>query len=177
MLMAVHQEPLSLIINTDVAIIYFIRKNYLIALEKCRTVFEIDPNFGVSLFIAGLCYEQLGDFDQAIQYLKKAWEVSHNYIGLGAMIHAYGKSGKKEEALGLLEELKAASSNVYISPYTFACAYLGLEERETALELLEQAVETHSVWFVHLHMKSDPRLSPLHNEERYQNLLTKMGLQ
>jgi tetratricopeptide (TPR) repeat protein len=175
-MMAVHHEPLSLIINTDVAIIYFIQRNYTEAIKKCLTVFEIDPAFGVALFICGLSYEQLGQFDQAISYLQKAWEVSHNYIGLGALIHAMGKSGKKEEAMDLLKELKHASSITYVSPYTFACAYLGLGDLTIALELLEEAVNTHSVWLVHLHMKSDPRIDPLRSEKRFKHLLAKMGL-
>jgi adenylate cyclase len=123
-LMAVRHEPLSLIINTDVAIIYFIHRNYEAAIEKCMTVLEIDPRFGVALFVIGLCYEQSGEFREAISYFQNAWEVSHNYIAQGALIHAMGISGRKEEALSLLEELKNASSSNYISPYTLACAYL-----------------------------------------------------
>ncbi|HSZ86471.1 MAG TPA: adenylate/guanylate cyclase domain-containing protein [Puia sp.] len=173
---AVHYEPLSLIINTDVAIIYFIQRNYDAAINKCLGVFEIDSNFGVALFVIGLCYEQLGQFDEAINYFQKAWNLSGNHIALGALIHAFGKSGKKEDALNLLNKLKNAAENIYISPYTFACAYLGLGELETALEFMEKAVETHSVWLIHLHMKSDPRMDPLREELRFQYLLAQMGL-
>jgi TolB-like protein/tetratricopeptide (TPR) repeat protein len=175
-IMAVHHEPLSLIINTDVAVIYFVQRNYYSAIEKCMSVLEIDPKFGVALFVIGLCYEQLNQTDEAVNYLQKAWEASRNYIALGALIHALAKSGKKENAMNLLNELKNASLNTYVSPYTLACAYLGLNEPDTALELLEKAVETHSVWLVHLHMKSDPRIDPLRGEVRFQNLLAKMGL-
>ena len=176
-MMAVHYEPLSLIINTDVAIMYFIRNNYVLAIEKCRLVLELDPAFGVALFIIGLCYEQLGEYEKAIHHLQKAWEVSGNYIGLGAVIHALGKSGKKEDASNMLNQLNSASLHAYVSPYTFACAYLGLDEPQKALDLLEKAVETHSVWLVHLHMKFDPRINPLRSEKRFQLLLEKMGLQ
>jgi adenylate cyclase len=175
-MMAVHHEPLSLIINTDVAIIYFIQKNYVAAIEKCITVLEIDSKFGVALFVIGLCYEQLDQFDEAVDYFRRAWDISNNYIALGALIHALGKSGKTDDAKLLLNELNSASLKTYVSPYTIATAYLGLNELETALESLKQAVATHSVWLIHLHIKSDPRIDPLRPNPLFQKLLVEMGL-
>jgi TolB-like protein len=176
MMLAVNNEPLSLIINTDIAIIYFIQKNYQLAIEKCLTVLDIDPGFGVALFVMGLCHEQLQQFDAAIDCFQKASNVTKSTIAKGALIHALGKSGKKEEADKMLEELRNLSSIVYVSPYTMACAYLGLNEFATALEWIEKAVETHSVWLIHLHMKSDPRLMPLRDDKRFRDLLKQMGL-
>src|SRR5579862_3163562 len=173
---ALRLEPLSLIINTDVAIIYFIEKRYQQAIEKSLAVIDVDPKFGVALFIAGLSYEQLGNYDLAIEYLRRAWQAAYNNIGLGSLIHVLAKAGKEEESLTLFEELKQKAENVYISPYTFAIAHLGFNDIPTAMDLMEKAVETHSVWLVHLHMKSDPRLDPLRKEKRFQDLLVKMGL-
>jgi adenylate cyclase len=175
---ALSVEPLSLIINTDVAIIYFIQKNYHLAIEKCLSVFEIDPGFAVAWFVGGLCYEQLEQFDKALEYFQKGLAISKgNTIITGALIHVLGKSGKTEEAKLLLNDLKNLPPDIYVSPYTMACAYVGLAELETALEWLEKAVQSHSVWFIHLHMKSDPRLNPVRGSERFRELLKKMGLE
>jgi adenylate cyclase len=177
MMLAINIEPISLIINTDVALIYFIQKNYQLAIEKCLTVLETDPGFAVALFVMGLSYEQLQQFDNALDCFQKALDVSkENTIIRGALIHTLGKSGKKEEAESLLAELKDLPPSIYVSPYTLACAYLGLNELATALKWLEKAVETHSVWLIHLHMKSDPRLDPVLNDNRFRDLLKQMKL-
>ena len=178
MIRALNNEPLSLIINTDIAIIYFIKGSYQLAIEKCLKVFEIDPQFTVALFITGLCYEQLEQFDNAVDYFQKGLEISKgNTIISGSLIHALGKSGKRDEAKILLNDLKNLPSTIYVSPYTIGCAYLGLNELEVALGWLEKAVESHSVWFIHLHMKSDPRLKPVREFKRFQDLLKQMGLE
>ena len=176
-LKAVDHDPLSLIINTDVALIYFIAKDYQSAIDKCLTVLDIDSGFSVALFVAGLCYEQLKQYDFALDYFKKADALSGgNTIVRTSLIHAMGKSGMKEEALKLLSELKNSHIETYLSDYSLACAYLGIDDPESAMESLEKAVEEHSVWLIHLHMKSDPRLFPLAENTRFQSLMKKMGL-
>jgi tetratricopeptide (TPR) repeat protein len=176
MMLAVNNEPISLIINTDVALIYFIQENYQLAIEKCTTVLEIDPSFAVALFVKGLSYEQLQQYPDAIECFQKALDVSRGHsIIKGALVHALGKSGKKEEAEKLFSELNLATIG-YVSPYTLACGYLGLDDIPNALDQLEKAVDTHSVWLIHLHMKSDPRLKPVHEDKRFRALLNRMGL-
>jgi adenylate cyclase len=176
-LMAVNQDPLSLIINTDVGLIHFVAKEYHLAIEKCLAVLDLDPTFGVALFVIGMAYEQLMQFEAALEYLKKADTLTNaNTIVRSALIHALGKSGQKNEAFKLLAELKDSPSDVYLSDYSLACAYMGVDDPDSALKCLEKAVDEHSVWLIHLHMKSDPRLFPLANEIRFQALLRKMGL-
>jgi adenylate cyclase len=176
-LMAVDQDPLSLIINTDVALIYFINKEYPLAIEKCLSVLDIDPGFAVALFVIGLSYEQLMQFDLALEYFNKADKLTNgNTIIRSSLIHTLGKTGMKEEAEKLLTELKYTPPEIYLSPYSLACAYMGLDDQDSALECLEKAAKAHSVWLIHLHMKSDPRFITLAENKRFQLLLENMGL-
>lgn len=178
MMLAVNNEPLSLIINTDVGLIYFLQKNYQLAIEKCATVLDIDPNFAVALFVTGLAYEQLEQYDDAIQYFQKAYDHSRgNVILKGALIHAFGKSGKTKEAEKLFASLMELPSTIYVSPYTMAISYLGLDKTEEALNWLQKAVDTRSVWLIHLHMKSDPRFRAIKDDNRFIDLLKQMGLE
>lgn len=174
---AVDQDPLSLIINTDVALIYFIQRNIPLAIEKCLTVLEIDPKFSVALFVIGLCYEQLQQFDRAREYYQEAVQsTGGNTIFHSALIHATAKSGNIEEAEKLLTDLNNRSSTTYVSPYSLACAHVGFGDLTKAMDYLEKAVDSHSVWLIHLHMKSDPRLDPIKDQERFQALLKRMDL-
>jgi tetratricopeptide (TPR) repeat protein len=174
---AVNNDPLSLVINSDVAVIYFIQKNYQLAIEKCSTVLDIDPNFILAVFVTGLAHEQLKDFEGAIRYFRQACNAyEENTIVKGALIHALGIAGHKAEAEKLFGELMNLPGSLYISPYTIATAYLGLGQPDDALEWLAKAVDTRSVWLIHLHMKFDPRLDSIRNDDRFQILLGKMQL-
>lgn len=174
---AVNNDPLSLVINGDVALIYFVQKNYALSIEKSKTVLDIDANFVLALFVIGLAHEQLQEFGEAIAYFQKAADLyNENTIIKGALIHALAASGQKEAAQNLFEELMNLPGSIYVSPYTVAIGYMGLQKFEDALDWLQKAVETRSVWLIHLHMKFDPRLDPIRRDDRFQALLKTMGL-
>jgi len=62
----------------------------------------------------------------------------------------------------------------YVSPYTVAAIYAGLGEKDQAFKLLEKAYEARDIWLVNL--KIDPVLAPLRSDQRFQNLLERIGL-
>ena len=72
----------------------------------------------------------------------------------------------------LLDE--AASTGAYICPYESAAAYLSIGDKERALSLLNEAVEKRSNCLMFL--RNDPRMKVLHQDPRYQVLLTRVGL-
>ena len=82
--------------------------------------------------------------------------------------------GRREDALAIVEELKALSTRRYVSPYGIASIYACMDEVETALDWLERAYREHDqtlAW-----VKVHPRLDPVRGEPRYERLLRKMNL-
>jgi hypothetical protein len=61
-----------------------------------------------------------------------------------------------------------------VSPWCTAIIYLGLGDKERALDGLEKAYEARSVWLVYL--KEDKVYDPLRSEPRFIALLKKVGL-
>ena len=91
-----------------------------------------------------------------------------------ASFKGYAVSGRRIEALKVLDELNELSKRRYVSSYRVAAIHLGLGEKEQAFEWLERAYEEHDAWLVWL--KVDPVLDDLHADPRFTDLVRRVGL-
>ncbi|WP_315814338.1 tetratricopeptide repeat protein [Paraflavitalea speifideaquila] len=95
-------------------------------------------------FYAGACYLQLGDFNNAVKYLKdfSSNEVVANMRANGLLGDAYSELGKKEEAIGYYKKAGAAlpEDEVNSPEYLFRAALLLQDAGKTneAIELAKQ---------------------------------------
>jgi TolB-like protein len=83
-------------------------------------------------------------------------------------------SGKKSEALKVLNELKQMSGKEYVPAYHIALIYAGLGEKDEAFNWLEQAYMERSFNLVWL--KSEPMWQSLRSDPQFTNLLQHIGL-
>jgi adenylate cyclase len=83
-------------------------------------------------------------------------------------------SGQKIEALMILDELKSSLEKDESLAFGIAVVYVGLGDKEKALDWLERALAAHNSNFAHL--KCDPIFKTLRNEPRFLLLLKKVGL-
>ena len=168
-------DPLSLIINTDAAMILFLKGSYQEAIEQCYKTLELDPNFSVAHFTLGLSFEQLGQFDEAIESYGRGVSLSGDRSFLTAPAYTYAISGKREEAKRMLNAVLELSEHRYVSPYRIAIVYAGLNDTEEAFKWLMKAYQERSVWLIHLHLKVDPRLKNLHSDPRFPEIMRLMN--
>jgi adenylate cyclase len=92
----------------------------------------------------------------------------------GLLGYAYAISGdvpKAEQVLGQLEEM---AKHQYVNSTAFAAIYLGLGEKEKALDWLDKSYENQesACWL----LKVDPIYDSVRNEPRFQALLKNVGL-
>jgi hypothetical protein len=73
-----------------------------------------------------------------------------------------------------LSDLQERSKRSYVPPFNFAEVYIGLGEKEQALAALEKAYAERSMMLTFV--GSDPEFDSLHEEPRFRNLLSRMGL-
>ncbi len=93
------------------------------------------------------------------------------------LAHVYALSGRRSDALKLLEKLKGASKGESVHAYDVAVVYAGLGEKEQALEWLEKEYHArHERPSDMVYIKVDPRLDPLRSDPRFKDLLRRMGL-
>ena len=164
-------DPLSPIINTDLGKLLFLSHHADQAVEQLRSTLEIDPNFPLAHLFLALAYNQKGLHDQAITELER----QVNTPGSRAIFKAslgflYGQSGRRAEATSVLNELKEGiSSKQFFSPFQIALVYIGLGEKDKALEWLEKAKTEHDPFLIYI--KVDPNFDSLRGDSRFAKLL------
>ncbi len=168
-------DPLDLVINIHMAWHYQFARQYDEAIEQCRKTNELYPNsFWPSYFFA-LAYEQQGKIREAMREFDNAVRMSGNLtFSLAGLGHLYALSGKKAEALRVVNDLKDLSGKRYVPAYDVAVIHAGLGEKDRAFEWLEKAYAERSGWLAYLNV--EPRMDPLRSDERFVDLVRRVGL-
>ena len=168
-------EPLSLNINTDFGFLPYLMRQYDRAIDEYRKALELDQNFIYTHWKLGLAYEQKEMYEEAIKEFYKAIALSGGSAqALVLLGHTYAVSGRRGEALKVLDELGELSKRRYVSSYRVAAIHLGLEDKERAFEWLERAYEERDSWLAWL--KVDPVLDDLRSDPRFADLVRRVGL-
>jgi tetratricopeptide (TPR) repeat protein len=123
----------------------------------------------------GRTYMQKGMYEEALTEFQEAITLSGGSTDMiAALGHAQAVSGRKGLAEQTLQQLKAISKERYVSTYEIAIIYLGLGQKEQALDLLEKSYDERSSYLIYLRV--DPRLDPLWPDPRFTTRLKKMNL-
>ena len=137
--------------------------------------FELDPNSSQAHLVLGLAYEQKSMFSRAVAEFPKAKNLSPGTaFALSDLAHVYAVSGKRVEAMKILNELEGLSKRRYVPANYRAIIYAGLGEKDEAFAWLQKAFEEHSYWLSTL--KMDPRLDSLRSHPRFHDLIRRIGL-
>jgi TolB-like protein/tRNA A-37 threonylcarbamoyl transferase component Bud32 len=162
-------SPLMLAIGGEVC---FYARRYDEAIEQCQKALELDSNY--ALAHANLAWGYLGKglHGEAIAEFEKAARLYGSDRTLGLPL-AYAAAGRRGEALKMLDLAREQSKRGEISPWWLAQMYLGLGEKQKALEWLEKAYEEHDPRMAFL--KVEPLLDALRSDPRFQNLLRRMN--
>jgi TolB-like protein/Tfp pilus assembly protein PilF len=166
-------DPLSLIINADLAELFLIAHFPDEATEQSRKTIEMDPNFAFGHNQLAQVYLQKHMFPEAIAELEKAIQISGGSPTFTAnLARAYAATNKKVEALGLLNDLKRSSApgNAYAAE--IAMIYAALGDKDQAMVWLEKGYEERFNPGVLLR----PGLDPLRSDPRFQELIRRIRL-
>jgi DNA-binding winged helix-turn-helix (wHTH) protein/Tfp pilus assembly protein PilF len=168
-------DPLSLIIAADYGAILYYSRDYDRAIEQLRSVLRKDPNFLRAASMLTYAYVEKGMYAQALA----EEEVLTRLYGQGSrhwmmLAYIYGRGGQTERARSALEKMEKLSRQEQVSPVFMLWAHLGIGDKEEALADLEKAYAEHSMIMVTL--KVDPAFDPLRGDQRFQDLLRRVGL-
>jgi DNA-binding winged helix-turn-helix (wHTH) protein/TolB-like protein len=166
-------EPLSFIGNSHLGWILYLAGRYDESIAHCKRLLDVDPNFFPARRYMGLSYEQKDMYPEAIDQFEQGVKLSGSPLMLSLLGHAYAASGKKAEARRILAELDQQKQR-YVSPYTVATIYAGLGEKDQAFKWLEKAFDERDIWL--MNMRVDPVLKPIRSDQRFADLLQRIGL-
>jgi TolB-like protein/Tfp pilus assembly protein PilF len=167
---ALELDPLSLIINADLGAAYVSARRPDDAIDQLRRTLQLDPGFYYAHWNLGTALELNGSVESAITEYQKARELNDDPYILGLLGHAYALSGRKDQALQILDQLAELSKERYVGAYSFAIVHLGLGDKEQALRWLEQSYRDRAgsdIGFI----KVDPALDPLRGDPRFERLV------
>jgi len=171
-------DPLSVRMNTNVAYVYFLARQYDRAMLEARTALELEPDAWTanawSHSFLGRTYLQKGMYKEALAEFQKRLSLQPTFPRASADVAlAYAAVGDRQEALRILDKLKQRSHREYVPPYPMARAYVGLGQKEEALAWLRKGLDVSDGDMCEI--KVDPALDPLRSDPRFQALLRKMN--
>jgi TolB-like protein/DNA-binding winged helix-turn-helix (wHTH) protein/Tfp pilus assembly protein PilF len=166
-------DPLSLIINADLAELLGLAHSYDESIRQSRKTIEMDPNFALAHNQLAQAYLQKHMYAEAVAELQKAVKLSGDSpTCLANLARAYVASGKRSEAVKLLDVLKKRSSTGYSNASEIAMIYASLGDTDQAMNWLEKGFEERFNPGVLIR----PGFDPLRSDPRFQNLLRRIGL-
>jgi TolB-like protein/DNA-binding winged helix-turn-helix (wHTH) protein/Flp pilus assembly protein TadD len=166
-------DPLSLIINADLAEILVLAHSYDESIQQSRKTIEMDPNFALAHNQLAQAYLQEHRYDEAVAELQKAVQLSGNSpTCIANLARAYVASGNRSGAAKLLGDLKKRSGAGYSNASEIAMIYASLGDRDQAMSWLEKGYDERFNPSVLLR----PGFDPLRSDSRFRNLLRRIGL-
>jgi TolB-like protein/DNA-binding winged helix-turn-helix (wHTH) protein/Tfp pilus assembly protein PilF len=166
-------DPLSLIINADLAELLVLAHSYEDSIRQSRKTIEMDPNFALAHNQLAQAYLQQHKYDEAVGELQRAVQLSgRSPICIANLARAYVASGKKGEAVPLLNELKKRARPGYSNAAEIAMIYASFGDMDQAMNWLEKGYEERFNPGVLLR----PGFDPIRSDSRFQSLVHRIGL-
>jgi TolB-like protein/Flp pilus assembly protein TadD len=150
--------------------LYFARR-YDEAVVELRKAIDLQPESGAFYNYLGQAYAQQGRFAEAIAVHQKGQPGV--VVPLAELARDYALAGRAAEAHQALADLLASAKRQYVSKYAIAVAYAGMDDKNQALDHLEQAYQDRSFWMAFL--KVDPEMDGLRSEPRFQDLMRRIN--
>ncbi len=158
-------DPLDAMINSDLAWIYFMARQFDRALDESRKTLELDPSLSWVHWMIGTIYHRTGMEREAVEAYKK------NFTMTGVMPEQLSAISdvKGIYRWWLDKDLKRGENNAPRS-----ILYIALGEKEKALDWLEKSYHARRgmLW-----LKVHPAFDPIRSEDRFKNLLHRLKLE
>ena len=169
---ALELDPLSLVMRTDRGWILYVCRRYEESIAQLRQVIELESRFAAHYFLI-LAYAKHGMHNEAIAEAKLATSRYDGPEFISLLAYAQAVAGSRGEAAVTLKKLKQLPA-AKLPIYETALAYIALDEKSKALELLERVPQESSSWQAFL--GTQPELDPLRSDPRFQALLPRLSL-
>jgi len=168
-------DPVSSIVARDLAVIHFYRRDFEMALEQCDHTIELNPHFAPAYWMLGVIQEQLKDFDESAAAFQRAVHLSPQTPRMhGALGRTFALSGRRKQALDVLQKLEAYAKERYVSPLEFAWIQFALGDLDLGFEWLAKASDDRA--FDLISIKVDPRFDALRQDRRFVTIATHIGV-
>jgi serine/threonine protein kinase/tetratricopeptide (TPR) repeat protein len=168
-------DPLDLQLKTLIGYVHYFRRDLDRAVEQYETVLSLEPSFAFAHYALGDACTQRGEYDRAFGEFDKAIELGGRSVNhIGVLGYAYGRSGNRDRANELLQELTMRASRGYVSAMWIALVHLGLSDLESLFVWLDRAFEERDGSLILITAALE--FEPVRDDPRFKALLARMGL-
>jgi TolB-like protein/Tfp pilus assembly protein PilF len=173
---ALELDASDVLINMHLGWAYLFARQYDAAVTQLRKTRDMDPSLATTHEMLGRAYMQLEMYDEAIDSFRKGIALAG---GTGenpaaGLSRAYALSGRTDDALKGLTNLKDLYKQGQASAYAVATGYIALGEKDQALEWLDKAYQERGGSL--LLLKVDPAFDSLQSDPRFLSLVRHIGL-
>ena len=166
-------DPLSLIINADLAEILLIAHFDDESMQQSRRTIEMDPDFALAHNQLAEAYLRKQMRDDAMREFQTALRLSPGSpIYAANLARAYVSAGRRADAEPLLQQLKEGANAAYSPAAEIAMVYTALGDKNQAMAWLDRGVSERFNPGVLLR----PGFDSLRADPRFQDLVNRMGL-
>ena len=121
------------------------------------------------------CARRQVSTDRAIAAFNKAIELGGRSVNhISVLAYAYGRSGNRDRATALLEELTTRASKGHVSAMWIAMVHLGLSDLESLFHWLDRAFEERDGSLILI--TAAVEFDSVREDPRFKSLLGRMGL-
>lgn len=162
---AVRLDPASLVPNIALAQLLYWTERFDEAVAQSQKVLELDPTYKTARLTLAQAYEGKGKYGEALEEAMKASEGPEDIETLGILGHINAVTGRRDEALLVIEQLQDLVKADGLALYYVGVVYEGLGQSEKALDWIEKAADAGVI--NNLGLRIDPRLAALRQHPRY----------
>ena len=161
---ALQLDPLSTRYMGGCGYAYYLERRFASGIKRMKEFLELFPEDNFLLWNLANLYTGSGEYDLAIEMLKRRSIGTHTNWILG---YTFGISGRVEEAKENLDYHLERSKNDFVPNHIIATIYLGLDEKEKAIEFLQKGLEEGGVALLVWGISKDKKFDPIRNDPRF----------
>ena len=171
-------DPLSPLYNAWLGGLYWEYGRFDEAIEQTQKSIELEPDFPVALYVRGLALADKGKYAEAIAAHQKGMQKYPNRSFAWGLARTYAVAGRAEDARKILSTAESNHPIEPVHPWFIAAAYSALGDYERAMQWLEKAYETRSLFLPNLKRDRSAGfdLRPLRKHPRFNSLLRRTKL-
>ena len=166
---AIELDPLSLPIARAYADSLYYARRYEDSLVELRKIIELDPTFLHVYDSFATVYQTTGNHAACVESIAKVEELMGEAGFAEQMRRSFADGGWE----GFLSEMTGDTRPGNLPVYFVAVFNAALGDKDAALASLERSYANREGFI--LWIKVDPRLDPLRDDSRFQDLMTRVG--
>jgi TolB-like protein len=171
---ALELDPVSLMASETVGEALFNLRRYDEAIEQFRKTLAMDPTYGFAKLGLGRTYLQKRMYREGLTEIEMGRQLLEGDLKATSTLgYAYAVSGETAASRKILADFLAQSRHGRFKSVLIADIYLGLGDKDGALEWLGKSIDEGDSPY----LNEDPAYDSLRSDPRFAKLLNRMKLQ